>query len=63
VIKDHVAMMVSNNKAIEKMAADIKEKNACLESSGMAGQREYGVLNQSLGRPEQSGRMCGVSIY
>jgi hypothetical protein len=63
VIKDRVVVIVFNNKAIEKLAADIKEKNACAESSGMEAQREYDVLSQCLGRPEQPGRVCGVSSY
>jgi hypothetical protein len=63
VIKDRVAVIVFNNKEAEKMAADIKEKIACAESSGMIGQREYDVLSQCLGRPEQPGRVCGVSSY
>jgi hypothetical protein len=29
----------------------------------MAGQREYDVLSQCLGRPEQPGRVRGVSSY
>jgi hypothetical protein len=37
VIKDHVAMIVFNNKETKKLSADIKEKIACAESSGMAG--------------------------
>jgi hypothetical protein len=53
VIKDHVAVIVFNNKEIEKLDANIKEKIACVESSGMAGQREYDVLSQCLGRHEQ----------
>jgi hypothetical protein len=61
VIKDHIAVIVFNNKEVEKLAADIKEKIA--ESSGMAGQREYDVINQCLGRPEQPGRVRGVSNY
>jgi hypothetical protein len=36
-------VIVFNNKEIEKLGAEIKEKNACVESSGMAVQREYGV--------------------
>jgi hypothetical protein len=63
VIKDHVAVIVFNKKEVEKLAADIKEKIACAESSGMAGQREYDVLSQCLGRPEQHGRVRGVSSY
>jgi hypothetical protein len=63
VIKDRVAMIVFNNKEGEKLAADIKEKIACAESSGMAGQREYDVLSQCLGRSEQHGRVPGVSSY
>jgi hypothetical protein len=63
VIKDHVVVIVSNNKEIEKLAAQIKEKIAYAESSGMAGQREYDVLSQCLGHPEQLGRVCGVSSY
>jgi hypothetical protein len=63
VIKDRVAVIVFNNKEEEKLAADIKEKIACVGSSGMIGQREYDVLSQCLGRPEQHGRMCGVSSY
>jgi hypothetical protein len=63
VIKDRVALIVINNKEAEKLAADIKEKIACAESSGMAGQTEYDVLSQCLGRPEQHGRVCGVSSY
>jgi hypothetical protein len=47
----------------EKLAADIKEKIACAESSGMAGQREYDVLSQCLGRPKQLGHVRGVSSY
>jgi hypothetical protein len=61
VIKDSVVVIVFNNKEAEKLAADIKEKIA--ESSGMAGQREYNVLSQCLGRPEQPGRVRGVSSY
>jgi hypothetical protein len=45
VIKDRVAVIVFNNKEAEKLAADIKEKIACAESSGMAGHREYDVLS------------------
>jgi hypothetical protein len=45
------------------LVVDIKEKNACAESSGMAGQKEYDVLSQCLGRPEQHGRVRGVSNY
>jgi hypothetical protein len=63
VIKDRVAVIVFNNKEAEKLAADIKEKIACAESSGMAGQREYDVLSQCLGHPEQPGRLHGVSMY
>jgi hypothetical protein len=37
-------MIVFNNKETEKVATDIKEKNACAQSSGMAGQKEYDVL-------------------
>jgi hypothetical protein len=63
VIKDRVAVIVFNNKEAEKLAAVINEKIACAESSGMAGQREYDVLNQCLGRPEQHSRVRGVSSY
>jgi hypothetical protein len=63
VIKDCVAVIVFNNKEVEKLAADIKEKIACVGSSEMAGQRGYGVLSQCLGRPEQLGRVRGVSSY
>jgi hypothetical protein len=63
VINDRVAVIVFNNKEVEKLAADIKEKIACAESSGMAGQREYDVLSQCLGRHEQPGRVRGVSSY
>jgi hypothetical protein len=63
VIKDRVAMIVFNNKEAEKLVADIKEKIACAESSGMAGQREYDVLSQCLGRSEQPRCVHGVSIY
>jgi hypothetical protein len=63
VIKDCVAVIVFNNKEEEKLVADIKDKIACAESSGMAGQREYDVLSQCLGRPEQLGRVRGVSSY
>jgi hypothetical protein len=63
VIKDRVAVIVFNNKEVEKLFADIKEKIACAESSGMEGQREYDVLSQCLGRPEQHGRVRGVSSY
>jgi hypothetical protein len=45
VIKDCVAVIVFNNKEVEKLVAGIKEKIACAESSGMAGQREYDVLS------------------
>jgi hypothetical protein len=45
VIKDRVAVIVFNNKEVEKLAADIKEKIARAESSGMAEQREYDVLS------------------
>jgi hypothetical protein len=63
VIKDRVAVIVFNNKEAEKLATNIKEKIACAESSGIAGQREYDVLSQCLGRPEQHGHVCGVSSY
>jgi hypothetical protein len=33
VIKDRVAVIVFNNKEVEKLAVDIKEKIACAESS------------------------------
>jgi hypothetical protein len=56
-------MRVFNNKEVEKLAADIMEKIACAESSGMAGQREYEVLSQCLGLPEQPGHVRGVSSY
>jgi hypothetical protein len=59
-IKDRVVVIVFNNKEAEKLVADIKEKIACAESSGMAGQREYDVLSECLGRPEQHGRVRGV---
>jgi hypothetical protein len=52
-----------NNKESEKLVADIKEKIACAESSGMVGQREYDMLSQCLSRPEQPGRVRGVSSY
>jgi hypothetical protein len=61
VIKDRVAVIVFNNKEGEKLVVDIKEKIA--ESLGMAGQREYDVLSQCLGHPEQPGRVRGVSSY
>jgi hypothetical protein len=63
VIKDRVAVIVFNNKEAEKLVADIKEKIACAESSAMAGQREYDVLSQCLGHPEQPSRVRGVSSY
>jgi DNA-directed RNA polymerase subunit N (RpoN/RPB10) len=63
VIKDRVVVIVFNNKEAEKLFVDIKEKIACAESSGMAGRREYDVLSQCLGRPEQHCRVCGVSSY
>jgi hypothetical protein len=63
VIKDRFAVIVFNNKEVEQLVADIQEKIACAESSGMAGQREYDVLSQCLGRPEQPGRVRGVSSY
>jgi hypothetical protein len=63
VIKDRASVIVFNNKEAEKLAADIKEKIPCAESSGMAGQRDYDVLNECLGRPEQPGHVRGVSSY
>jgi hypothetical protein len=63
VINDRVVVIVFNNKEVEKIAADIKEKMACAESSGMAEQREYDVLSQCLGRPDQLGHVRGVSSY
>jgi hypothetical protein len=63
VIKDHVVDIVFNNKEVEKLVADIMEKIACAESSGMAGQRVYDVLTQCLGRPEPHGHVRGVSSY
>jgi hypothetical protein len=63
VIKYRVAVIVFNNNEAGKLSADIKEKIACAESSGMTGQREYDVLSQCLGRPEQHGRVRGVSSY
>jgi hypothetical protein len=63
VIKDHVAVIVFNNKETEKLAAGIKEKIACAKSSGMARQREYDVLSLCLGHLEQPGHVHGVSIY
>jgi hypothetical protein len=61
VIKDRVAVIVFNNKEAEELVADIKEK--ITESLGMVGQREYDVLSQCLGHPEQPGRVRGVSSY
>jgi hypothetical protein len=63
VIKDCVAVIVFNNKEAEKLVAVIKEKIACAESSGMEGHREYDVLSQCLGCPEQLGHVRGVSSY
>jgi hypothetical protein len=63
VIRDRVVVIVFNNKEAEKLAADIKEKIACAESLAMPGQREYDVLSQCLGRPEQHSRVRGVSSY
>jgi hypothetical protein len=62
-IKYRVAVIVFNNKEVEKLAADIKEKIACAKSLGMAGQREYDGLSQCLGRPKQPGRVRVVSSY
>jgi hypothetical protein len=39
VIKDRVVVIVFNNKEAVKLAAEIKEKIACAEPSGMAGKR------------------------
>jgi hypothetical protein len=36
-MKGGVTVIVFNKEAIEKLAGCIKEKNACVESSGMAG--------------------------
>jgi hypothetical protein len=63
VIKDRVVVIVFNNKKIKKVAADIKEKNAWAESSGITEQREYEVPSQCLGRPKQPGHVRGVSSY
>jgi hypothetical protein len=63
VIRDRVVVITFNNKEAEKLAAGIKEKIACAESSGMVGQREYDMLSQCLARLEQPGRVCGVSNY
>jgi hypothetical protein len=56
-------VIVFNNKEAVKLAAEIKEKIACAEPSGMAGKREYDVLSRCLVCPEQPGRVCGVSSY
>jgi hypothetical protein len=61
--KKCVVVIVFNNKEGEKLDADIKEKIACAEPLRMARQREYDVLSQCLGCPEQHGRVRGVSIY
>jgi hypothetical protein len=63
VIKNRVAVIVFNNKEAKKLVADIKEKIACAESSGMERQRKYDVQSQCLGRAEQHGRVRGVSSY
>jgi hypothetical protein len=63
VIKDRATVIVFNNKEVEKLATGIKEKIACAESSGMAGQREYDVLSLCLGHAKQPGRVRGVSSY
>ena len=64
VVTDGVAKIVINKVANESVAADIMEKNAHAESSGMTSWlRENDVLSQCLGRPEQPGRVCGVSSY
>jgi hypothetical protein len=47
----------------KKMDVEMKDKIACAESSGMVGQREYDLLSQCLGRPEQLGCVRGVSSY
>jgi hypothetical protein len=49
VIKDCVVVIVFSNKEAEKFVADIKERIACAEYSGMVGQRKYDVLSQCLG--------------
>jgi hypothetical protein len=36
-MKDGVVVIVFNKEAIENLAEDIKEKNACAESSRMVG--------------------------
>jgi hypothetical protein len=63
VIKGRVAVIVFNNKEAEKLAAYIKEKIACAESSIMTRQRKYDVLSQCLGHPEQPGHVRGVSTF
>jgi hypothetical protein len=63
VIKNGVVVIVCSREKNEKLATDIKEKNECAESSGMAGQMDYDVLSQCLGRPEQPVCVCGVSSY
>jgi hypothetical protein len=37
VIKDRVVVIVFNNKEVENLVADIKEKIACAKSLGMVG--------------------------
>jgi hypothetical protein len=59
VIKDCVVVIVFNNKKGRKIGCKLKEKIQCAESSGMAGHREYDVLNQCLGRLKQPGHVCG----
>jgi hypothetical protein len=53
-------VIVFKNKEAKQLALDIKQKIACAESSGMAGQREYDVLSQWLGRLNNT-VMCVVS--
>jgi hypothetical protein len=65
VIKDHVAVIVFNNKDAEKLTMDIKEKIACAESSRMARQREYNALNNEVvcmvSPATKAGSMHGLS--
>jgi len=47
----------------ESVSKQILEKQGALESSGLTLVREKDVLTEVLGRPEQTGRVRGVSSY
>jgi hypothetical protein len=63
VIKDRVAVIVFNNKEAKNWLRTSRRRLHVQNLQEWLTKREYDVLSQCLGRPEEHGRVCGVSSY